>query len=72
MRYCMEFASNAHVECMREVHVGMNEYELEAIFGYQIYRKGGCRNVLILRFVHVVQMVLHYIMVMLVLQMIMF
>lgn len=44
MRYCAWVASNAHVECMREVHVGMNEYELEAVFAYQIYRKGGCRK----------------------------
>lgn len=44
MRYCAWVASNAHVEVMRQAAAGMIEYELEAIFAYEIYRRGGCRK----------------------------
>ena len=44
MRYCAWVASNAHVEVMRQASAGMIEYELEAIFCYEIYRRGGCRK----------------------------
>lgn len=44
MEYCAWVASNAHVEVMRSTHPGLNEYELEAKFLYEIYRKGGCRR----------------------------
>ena len=44
MRYCAWVASNAHVEVMRQACPGMIEYELEAIFAYEIYRRGGCRK----------------------------
>lgn len=44
MKYCAFVASNAHVEVMRSTLAGMMEYELEATFLYQIYKKGGCRR----------------------------
>lgn len=44
MRYCAWVASNAHVEVMRTLHECEFEYELEAKFLYEIYRKGGCRK----------------------------
>ena len=36
MGYCAWVASNAHVEVMRQACPGMIEYELEAIFAYEI------------------------------------
>ena len=36
--------SNAHVEVMRYAQAGMVEYEPEAKFIFEIYRKGGCRG----------------------------
>lgn len=53
MRYCAWVASNAHVSVMRMIKeaqygtadvVPLMEYDLEAHFHYQIYRKGGCRR----------------------------
>lgn len=44
MKYCAYVASNAHVEVMRYAQAGMVEYELEAKFIFEIYRKGGCRR----------------------------
>lgn len=44
MRYVALVASNAHVEVMRTAHECSFEYELEAKFLYEIYRKGGCRK----------------------------
>lgn len=44
MRYVAYVASNAHVEMMRSAHENTFEYEFEAKFMYEIYRKGGCRK----------------------------
>jgi Xaa-Pro dipeptidase len=44
MRYVALIASNAHVEVMKYSEVGMAEYELEAKFMFEIYKKGGCRK----------------------------
>ena len=44
MWYCALVASNAHVQTMRGAKAGMMEYELEAMFLYEIYRNGGCRR----------------------------
>ena len=44
MRYCAYIASNAHAELMRTANECSFEYQLEAKFQYEIYRKGGCRK----------------------------
>lgn len=44
MRYAAFVASNAHVETMRDAKNCEFEYELEAKFCYEIYKKGGCRK----------------------------
>ena len=44
MEYCAWVASNAHVEVMRHAKHCEFEYELEAKFLYEIYRRGGCRR----------------------------
>lgn len=44
MRYVAYVASNAHTELMRTAHECSFEYELEARFQYEIYRRGGCRK----------------------------
>lgn len=44
MRYVAFVASNAHVEVMRSVKDCEFEYELEAKFCYEIYKRGGCRK----------------------------
>jgi Xaa-Pro dipeptidase len=44
MWYSSVVASNAHVEVMRAAKAGMCEYDLEALFLYQIYKNGGCRR----------------------------
>ena len=44
MRYVAVVASNAHTELMRSAHETSFEYEFEAKFQYEIYRKGGCRK----------------------------
>lgn len=44
MRYVANVASNAHAELMRTAHENTFEYEFEAKFQYEIYRKGGCRK----------------------------
>lgn len=44
MRYSAFVASNAHVQVMKSTKSGMNEYELEAKFLYEIYKNGGCRK----------------------------
>jgi len=43
LRYVNDVSSQAHIQVMREVKVGMYEYELEAIFKYYTFRRGGCR-----------------------------
>lgn len=43
MRYCAYIASNAHVRVMRQARAGMQEYELEAWFLFDIYKEGGAR-----------------------------
>jgi len=46
MRYAAYVASNAHVQLMRAAAKKecSFEYELEALFLYEIYRNGGCRR----------------------------
>ena len=44
MQYSAYIASNAHVQVMRATKPGMMEYELEALFRYEIYKNGGCRH----------------------------
>ena len=44
MRYAAYVASNAHTEVMRIASECNFEYELEAKFQYEIYRRGGCRK----------------------------
>ena len=44
MRYVAWVASNAHAEMMRTASENSFEYEFEAKFLYEIYRKGGCRK----------------------------
>ena len=46
MRYVAYVASNAHVQLMRALanKECSYEYELEALFLYEIYRHGGCRR----------------------------
>ena len=46
MRYAAYVASNAHVQLMRAAAKKecSFEYELEALFMYEIYRNGGCRR----------------------------
>ena len=44
MRYISWVSSAAHVEVMREVQVGMMEYQLEARFQHHCYSRGGSRH----------------------------
>jgi Xaa-Pro dipeptidase len=44
MRYAANVASNAHTQMMRVAKEVSFEYELEATFQHEIYRKGGCRR----------------------------
>mmetsp|Transcript_114786 Transcript_114786/g.225206 ORF Transcript_114786/g.225206 Transcript_114786/m.225206 type:complete len:535 (-) Transcript_114786:203-1807(-) len=44
MRYVAMVASNAHVEMMRCASECTFEFDFEAKFLYEIYRKGGCRK----------------------------
>jgi len=44
MKYVAMVGSNAHVAVMRMARAGMIEYELEAQFLYEVYKKGGCRR----------------------------
>lgn len=44
LQYSAFVASNAHVQVMRTAKPGMMEYEMEALFQYEIYRNGGCRH----------------------------
>jgi Xaa-Pro dipeptidase len=45
LQYCAYVASMAHVQVMRIARPGAIEYEFEALFQYEIYKNGGCRNV---------------------------
>jgi Xaa-Pro dipeptidase len=45
MTYCSNISSYAHVEVMRNSKKCEFEFELEARFLFEIYAKGGCRNV---------------------------
>jgi len=45
LRYVNRVSSRAHVQVMRQCRPGLNEYDLEAIFLYEVYRHGGCRHV---------------------------
>ncbi len=44
MKYVALVGSNAHVAVMRMARAGMIEYELEAQFLYEVYKRGGCRR----------------------------
>lgn len=43
LRWINETTSAAHVEVMRRARPGMMEYQLEALFNYEIYARSGCR-----------------------------
>ncbi len=43
LRWVNEVSSAAHIEVMRQARPGLLEYQLEAVFLHEIYRKGGCR-----------------------------
>ena len=45
---CIVNCSNAHVEVMRFAQPGMVEYEPEAKFMFEIYRKGGAHIMLLI------------------------
>jgi len=45
LRYVNKVSSRAHMEVMKKVKPGMMEYQIEALFLYEIYHNGGCRNV---------------------------
>jgi len=44
LRYVNKVSSRAHMEVMRKVKPGMMEYQIEALFQYEVYHNGGCRH----------------------------
>jgi Xaa-Pro dipeptidase len=44
LRYVCKISSDAHAHVMKNVRPGMYEYQLESLFKYYVYCKGGCRN----------------------------
>ena len=44
LRYVNRVSSRAHVKVMQACRPGMREYDLEAVFLYEVYRHGGCRH----------------------------
>ena len=43
LRFVCRVSSDAHVAVMRTARAGMREYELEALFQFECYIRGGCR-----------------------------
>ncbi|KAJ9167927.1 hypothetical protein P3X46_019515 [Hevea brasiliensis] len=44
VKFANDISSEAHVEVMRKIQVGMKEYQLESIFLHHTYMYGGCRH----------------------------
>ncbi|KAJ7973732.1 xaa-Pro dipeptidase [Quillaja saponaria] len=44
IQYANDISSEAHVEVMRKIRVGMKEYQLESMFLHYTYMYGGCRH----------------------------
>ncbi|CAN6699330.1 unnamed protein product [Malus baccata var. baccata] len=44
IQFANDISSEAHVEVMRNVRVGMYEYQLESMFLHHTYMYGGCRH----------------------------
>ncbi|XP_021807054.1 xaa-Pro dipeptidase [Prunus avium] len=44
IQFANDISSEAHVEVMRKVRVGMYEYQLESMFLHHTYMYGGCRH----------------------------
>ncbi|OIV93606.1 hypothetical protein TanjilG_04838 [Lupinus angustifolius] len=44
IQYANDISSEAHIEVMRNVKVGMKEYQLESMFLHHTYMYGGCRH----------------------------
>jgi Xaa-Pro dipeptidase len=44
MQYANQVSSAAHLDVMRKVKPGMMEYELESLFHFNTYSRGGCRQ----------------------------
>lgn len=44
IQYANDISSEAHIEVMRNVKVGMKEYQMESMFLHHTYMYGGCRH----------------------------
>ncbi|KAM1314153.1 hypothetical protein PS2_017599 [Malus domestica] len=44
IQFANDISSEAHVEVMRKIRVGMYEYQLESMFLHHTYMYGGCRH----------------------------
>jgi len=44
MRYVAKVSSDAHIAVMKQAKHGMMEFQAEAVFLFECYHKGGCRN----------------------------
>ncbi|KAI3421692.1 uncharacterized protein J3R85_011881 [Psidium guajava] len=44
IQFANDISSEAHVEVMRKIRVGMKEYQLESMFLHHTYMYGGCRH----------------------------
>ncbi|XP_058074056.1 uncharacterized protein LOC131222852 isoform X2 [Magnolia sinica] len=44
IQYANDISSEAHIEVMRNIRVGMEEYQLESTFLHHVYMYGGCRH----------------------------
>ncbi|XP_021894874.1 xaa-Pro dipeptidase [Carica papaya] len=44
IQFANDISSEAHIQVMRKIGVGMKEYQLESMFLHHIYMYGGCRH----------------------------
>ncbi|XP_044464913.1 xaa-Pro dipeptidase isoform X1 [Mangifera indica] len=44
IQFANDISSEAHIEVMRKIRVGMKEYQLESMFLHHTYMYGGCRH----------------------------
>lgn len=44
IQFANDISSEAHIQVMRNIRVGMKEYQLESIFLHHTYMYGGCRH----------------------------
>jgi len=44
IQYANDISSEAHVQVMKKIRVGMKEYQLESMFLHHTYMYGGCRH----------------------------